>query len=59
MDRYYFMRLPCLSWNIWKVFQYQSQNNLTKQNKGLKNAYFTHFPVQMSVIRTRRVLCYY
>ena len=44
-------------WNMWKVLQNQSQNNLTGQKEGLKNAYFTHFPVQMSVTQTRRVLC--
>ena len=41
------------SWNMWKVFQNQSQNNLTREKERLKSADFTHFPVQMSVIRTR------
>lgn len=40
------------SWNMWKVFQYQSQNNLTEQKERLKSTDFTHFPVQMSAIRT-------
>lgn len=42
------------SWNMWKVFQYQSQNNLTEQKERLKSADFTHFPVQMSAIQTPR-----
>ena len=42
-------------WNIWKVLQNPSQNNLTKQKKGLENAYFTHFLAQMSAIQTRQV----
>ncbi len=41
------------SWNIWKVFQNQSQNNLTKKKERLKSADFTHFSVQMSATRTR------
>lgn len=44
------------SWNMWKVFQYQSQNNLTEQKERLKSTDFTHFPVQMSAIRTRLFL---
>lgn len=32
--------------NIWKVFKYKSQNNLTKQKERLENTDFTHFPVQ-------------
>ena len=40
------------SWNMWKVFQNQSQNNLTEQKERLENPYFTGFPVKMSVIRT-------
>ena len=40
------------SWNMWKVFQNQSQSNLTGQKEGLKNPYFTGFSVQMSAIRT-------
>ncbi len=44
------------SWNMWKVFQNQSQNNLTEQKKRPKSADFTHFSVQMSVIRTRLLL---
>ena len=40
------------SWNMWKVFQNQSQNNLTKKKERLESTDFTHFPVQMSVIRT-------
>ena len=44
------------SWNMWKVFQNQSQNNLTEQKKRPKSADFTHFSVQMSVIRTRLFL---
>ncbi len=45
------------SWNMWKAFQYQSQNNLTEQKERLKIADFTNFPVQMSVTQTRSVLC--
>ena len=40
------------SWNTWKVFKYESQNNLTKQKERLKNTDFTHFSARMSAIRT-------
>ena len=40
------------SWNMRKVFQNQSQNNLTREKEGLKSTDFTHFSVQMSAIRT-------
>ena len=34
------------------MLQNQSQNNLMEQNKRLENAYFMHFPVQMSATQT-------
>ena len=44
--------LILFSWNMWKVFQNQSQNNLTEQKERLKSVCFTYFSVQMSVTRT-------
>ena len=41
------------SWIMWKVFQYQSQNNLTWEKERLESIDFTHFPAKMSVIRTQ------
>lgn len=41
------------SWNMRKVFQNQSQNNLTEKKERLKSTDFTHFSVQMSAIRTQ------
>ena len=46
------------SWNMWKVFQNQSQNNLTKEKERLESTDFTHFSVQMSVIRTQLLLIF-
>ena len=44
------------SWNIWKVVQNQSQNNLTKKKERLESADFMHFLIQISATRTRQLL---
>ena len=33
------------SWNMWKVFKYESQNNLTKQKERPKSTDFPYFSV--------------